>query len=273
VAALASWLDARAAGGEWLLRIEDVDAPRTVPGAEGEILRALDALGLHWDGPVLRQKGRDSRYAEVLARLRGAGHVYRCRCSRKEIADSAMTGIEGPVYPGTCRGLALAPSVDGADRLRVPHGVVTFEDRVMGPVAQDLARDIGDFVLRRREGLFAYQLAVVVDDADQGITDVVRGADLLFSTPRQILLQRLLGFPTPRYLHVPVATNAGGQKLSKQSLAAPVDLARPVESLANALKFLGQSVTEDSRADSLVAAAAKCWNPLGVSRQYARAIP
>jgi glutamyl-Q tRNA(Asp) synthetase len=272
VAAVASYLDARAAGGEWRVRIEDVDTPRTVPGAEDEILRALEAFGLHWDGPVARQSDRIERYEAALARLRRDGLVYRCRCSRREIADSAFTGPEGPVYPGTCRTLGLGDSVAGADRLRVPNRTIAFDDRVMGRVEQDLARDVGDFVLRRRDGLFAYQLAVVVDDADQGITDVVRGADLLLSTPRQILLQESLGLPTPRYLHIPVATGANGQKLSKQNLAAPIDRARPREALANALKFLGQSVTDGYREYDLVAIASKCWNPSAVPRQYTQAV-
>lgn len=272
VAAVASWLDARAVGGEWLVRIEDVDTPRSVPGAEGEILRALEAFGLHWDGEVERQSERTALYREALERLRAQGRVYRCRCSRREIADSALSGIDGPIYPNTCRELALGEDVAGADRLRVPEGAVAFDDRVMGRVEQDVAREVGDFVLRRRDGLFAYQLAVVADDADQGITDVVRGADLLLSTPRQIVLQRLLGWPTPRYLHVAVATNAEGQKLSKQSLAAPVDAARPREALARALAFLGQPAAEAGTPAQLVEAAAKCWNLSAVPRQYAIAI-
>jgi glutamyl-Q tRNA(Asp) synthetase len=213
-AALASYLDARAHGGDWRVRVEDVDTPRTVAGAESEILRALEALGLHWDGDVVRQSERGARYREALERLRARGHLYRCRCSRREVEDSALAGVEGPVYPGTCRLLGLDDGVDGADRVRVGDRAIAFDDRVMGRVAQDLARDIGDFVVRRRDRLFAYQLAVVVDDADQGITDVVRGADLLLSTPRQIALQEMLEVPTPRYLHIPAATNAQGQKLS-----------------------------------------------------------
>ena len=272
VAALASYLDARAHGGDWLVRIEDVDTPRTVRGAEAQILATLEAFGLHWDEAIVRQSERGAIYGEALERLRDAHRVYRCRCSRREVADSALAGVEGPVYPGTCRALALAPTAEGADRLRVDAGTVAFDDRVMGRVEQDVARAVGDFVLRRRDGLFAYQLAVVVDDARQAITDVVRGADLLLSTPRQILLQRALGLPTPRYLHVPVATNAQGQKLSKQSLAVPVDPRRPVETLARALQFLGQPVPAADHPVELVAAAAKCWNLSRVPRQYAIAI-
>ena len=200
VAAVASFLDARAVAGEWRVRIEDVDVSRTVPGAADEILRALEAFGFEWDGGVVRQSERTGRYHAALAELDRQGRVYRCRCSRREIADSALAGIEGPIYPGTCRELRLARDIDGADRLRVPPGIIAFEDRRSGRVEQDVAREIGDFVLRRRDGLFAYQLAVVVDDADQGITDVVRGGDLLLSTPRQILLQQCLALSTPQYL-------------------------------------------------------------------------
>ena len=244
VAAVASWLDARAAGGQWHLRIEDVDATRTVPGAEDEIFRALDSLGLHWDGPIVRQTARTARYEEALASLRDRGLVYRCRCSRKEIADSGTHGIDGIVYPGTCRELALGIDVAGAERLRVDEEPIEFEDRLQGPQSQQLARDVGDFVVKRRDGLFAYQLAVVVDDADLGVTDVVRGADLLDSTPRQIALQRALGLPTPRYLHIPAATRSG-EKLSKQTLAPALDAAEGSKLIARALAFLGQEVPDD----------------------------
>jgi len=240
VAAVASWLDARAQGGEWLVRIEDVDETRTVPGAAEAILRQLEAFGLHHDGPIAWQSRRKALYEDALDRLRARDLVYRCRCSRREIADSALRGIEGAVYPGTCRALGLDPSVAGADRFLVAGDAVAFVDRVQGPVIQDVARDVGDFVLKRRDGLHAYQLAVVVDDEDRGITDVVRGADLLASTPRQILLQRALGYATPEYLHIPVATNAQGEKLAKQTLAPAIDPADAAAHLAAALAFLGQ---------------------------------
>jgi len=266
VAALASWLDARAAGGRWNVRIEDVDTPRTVPGAADSILRTLEACGLGWDGEVLWQSRRGARYAEALGRLREHGLVYGCRCSRREIADSGLRGIEGAVYPGTCRELGLAPAPPCAARLRVPAGVVAFDDRVQGRIAQDVARDVGDFVLLRRDGLHAYQLAVVVDDADQGITHVVRGADLLASTPRQILLQRALGFPEPRYLHFPVATDARGEKLSKQNHASALEGAGAAARLPEALAFLGQSVPEGASAAELLAEAARRWNPARIAR-------
>ena len=267
VAAVASFLDARAQGGEWLVRIEDVDTTRTVPGAAEGILRALEAFGLRWDGEVVRQSERGAIYAQALERLRASGLVYRCRCSRREIADSATRGIDGPVYPGTCRALGLAATSDGADRLRVPGGSIAFDDRLLGPVVQDVAREVGDFVLRRRDGLFAYQLAVVVDDERQGITDVVRGADLLLSTPRQIVLQRALGFRMPRYLHLPIAANAEGQKLSKQTLADPVDLADPGPALAQALAFLGQPPAATADPDALLARAIEAWDPARIPRQ------
>ncbi|HXN15728.1 MAG TPA: tRNA glutamyl-Q(34) synthetase GluQRS, partial [Usitatibacter sp.] len=195
VAALASWLDARAHGGEWRVRMEDVDTPRTIPGAADAILRALEAFGLYWDGEVVWQSERSALYEAALERLRAAGAIYRCRCSRKEIADSALRGVEGAVYPGTCRSLSLAAGVAGAERLRAPDAPIAFEDRLQGHYSQDIAREIGDFVLKRRDGIYAYQLAVVVDDAAQAVSDVVRGADLLGSTARQIHLQRLLGLP------------------------------------------------------------------------------
>jgi len=260
VAAVGSWLDARAHGGRWLVRIEDVDEPRAVPGAADDILRTLEAFALTWDGPVVRQTDRKALYAAALARLRDLGTTYRCRCSRREIADSGLRGPEGAIYPGTCRGLRLSAAEPGADRLRVPAGTVAFHDRLRGRVEHDVAAEIGDFVLRRRDGLFAYQLAVVVDDADQGITDVVRGADLLWSTPRQVLLQHLLGVPTPRYLHLPVATNAHGEKLSKQTLAPAVEPARAGPWIADALAFLGQPTVEFDTPARMLAAAMKNWD-------------
>jgi glutamyl-Q tRNA(Asp) synthetase len=238
-----------------------VDAPRAVPGAAGEILRTLEAFGLGWDGAVTWQGERTPLYRAALDRLQAMGVVYRCRCSRRELADSGLAGVEGAVYPGTCRALALGSAEPGADRVLTAGEPVLFIDRVQGAVSQRLDTDIGDFVLRRRDGLFAYQLAVVVDDAEQGITDVVRGADLLLSTPRQIYLQRLLGYPTPAYLHVPVATHRGGQKLSKQSLAPALDARRPGAALSAALAFLGQDVPGGDNPAGLLAAAVAAWDP------------
>lgn len=242
VAAVGSWADARAQRGEWLVRMEDLDPPREVPGAPAAILGTLEALGLEWDGPVVYQSTRAAAYQAALDELQRQGALFPCACTRREIADSAVTALDGSlVYPGTCRG-GLPPGRPArATRVRVDAETIDFTDGLQGRVRQDLARDVGDFVLRRADGLFAYQLAVVVDDAAQGVTDVVRGADLLDSTPRQLFLQRRLGLPTPRYLHLPVAVDARGEKLSKQTLADPIDGARPGAALAAALRFLGQS--------------------------------
>jgi glutamyl-Q tRNA(Asp) synthetase len=272
VAALASWLDARAAGGRWLVRIEDVDTPRTVPGAADEILRTLEALGLQWDEEVAWQSRRTARYDAALDALRARGRLYHCRCSRREIADSGLRGIEGAVYPGTCRHLGLDARAPGAERIVAPAAAITFDDRVQGRVSQDIARDIGDFVLRRRDGLHAYQLAVVVDDADQQITEVVRGADLLASTPRQIHLQRCLGLATPGYLHVPVAVNAQGEKLSKQTLAPAVQACEAASQLRAALAFLGQADVESGDPGEILDEARRTWEPARIPRRAA-AVP
>ena len=272
VAAVASWLDARAAHGAWLVRIEDVDTTRSIPGAADDILRTLEAFALHWDETVVRQSERGALYDAALAALRARGLVYRCRCSRREVADSGLQGPEGAIYPGTCREAGLGAGVEGADRMRAPHERIAFTDRVQGAIEQRVAADIGDFVLRRRDGLHAYQLAVVVDDHEQAITDVVRGADLLWSTPRQVALQRALGYATPRYLHVPVAANARGEKLSKQTLAQPVDAARPGEALAAALRFLGQAEVAAERPQAMLAAALARWDPGAIPRRTAIAL-
>ncbi len=253
VAALASWLDARAAGGRWLLRVEDLDRPRAAPGASERILRALQGLGLEWDGPVVHQSRRLELYRRALDRL--AAHSYPCGCTRKEMADSALAIDGARIYPGTCRH-GLAPGkLERATRLRTDSLPIRFVDRLLGPLEQALEREVGDFLLYRADGQFAYQLAVVVDDAEQGVTDVVRGADLLDSTARQIFLQRLLGLPTPRYLHVPAVVNAAGEKLSKQTGAQPLDLSQPARELRRALRFLGQ------REGTSLEEAVRNWNP------------
>jgi glutamyl-Q tRNA(Asp) synthetase len=214
VTALGSYLDAKAHGGEWLVRIEDLDTPRVVPGAADDILRTLERFGLEWDGPVLYQSSRIEAYEAALEDLRQKGLVFPCGCSRKDVGDR---------YPGTCR-KALHGRRDMVSwRYRVPDETVEFLDRRLGQQRQNVAEYVGDFVLKRADGLFAYQLAVVVDDGYNGITDVVRGEDLLDSTPRQILLQRALGLPQPRYLHLPVVVNSTGQKLSKQTGATALD--------------------------------------------------
>lgn len=240
VAALASWLDARASGGEWLVRIEDLDRPRTQPGAADTILRTLESLGLEWDGEVLYQGRRGEHYQAALESLRQAGMIYPCACTRTEISDSALQRAPdgAPVYPGTCR-QGLAGRGARALRVRTDSVPIGFHDRIQGRISQVLEREIGDFVLWRADGLHAYQLAVVVDDCAQGVTDVVRGADLLDSTARQIHLQRLLGYPVPRYAHVPVALDDEGRKLSKQTGAPAIDPAGGASTLAPALAFLG----------------------------------
>lgn len=251
VAAVGSYLEARSRGGRWLLRMEDLDKPREMPGAAGGILRTLEAFGFEWDGDVLYQSRRAEAYEAALARLAADGALFPCACSRSEIADSGLHGLEGPIYPGTCRrGLPPGRSAR-ALRLRVPDENLSFEDGLQGTVQQNLARDIGDFIVRRADGCHAYQLAVVVDDAHQGITHVVRGADLLLSTPRQLLLQRLLGQPSPHYLHLPVALNRAGEKLSKQTHAAALDEQRPGPTLWQALSFLRQAPPEVLRDASI----------------------
>lgn len=241
VAALASYLEARQQQGEWLLRMEDLDTPRNMPGAADAILRSLEAFGFEWDGVVVYQSERHDLYAAALARLQEGGLVYPCGCTRKEIADSAIHGIEGAIYPGTCRSGLPPGKTARAWRIRAENRTIGFDDAIQGHVAQNLARDIGDFVLKRADGFYAYQLAVVVDDADQGITHVVRGADLLDSTPRQIYLQQVLGLPAMHYAHIPVVLNAQGEKLSKQTQAAAVDDRQPATQLWQALDFLQQS--------------------------------
>lgn len=246
VAALGSCLDARTQGGEWLLRMEDVDVQRNVPGAAEHILATLETFGFAWDGPVLWQSTRGEAYAAALAQLQAAGMAYGCACSRKEIADSAMLpAVDGGwVYPGTCRAGLNSGRGPRAWRLRMGDGDVAFVDRLQGALSQHLESAVGDFVLRRADGLFAYQLAVVVDDHFQGVTDIVRGADLLASTPRQIWLQACLGYATPAYAHLPVASNAAGEKLSKQTLAPALNAQQAGCLLVQALRFLGQSAPE-----------------------------
>jgi glutamyl-Q tRNA(Asp) synthetase len=240
IAALGSFLEARRRGGEWLVRIEDVDTPRTAPGATTAILRALERYGLYWDGPVVHQSQRAAHYQTALESLLEAGWVYPCACSRQALAGCRRGRDGAPIYPGTCRAGLQRIDRPAALRLRVTDAPLTFQDAIQGEYRQQLEREVGDFVLRRADGVFAYQLAVVVDDAAQGITQVVRGADLLDSTPRQIALQRLLGLPTPAYAHLPVAVDRRGDKLSKQTGAPPLDERNPGPVLWAALRFLGQ---------------------------------
>jgi len=244
VAALASYLDARAHAGKWLVRIEDIDGPRTVPGAAEHILHTLAEFGMRSDGEVIWQSHRLKRYEHAFSRL--GELLYPCACSRREITDSriSIASDSAAIYPGTCRH-GLAPGrIPRAWRVRVPaadsqSARIYYDDRWQGYVEENLAERVGDFVLKRADGFWAYQLAVVVDDAEQQITDVVRGEDLLESTARQIYLQQLLGYPTPRYLHVPVVNNALGEKLSKQTGAQPLDTTQPLSALLQAAAHIG----------------------------------
>jgi len=268
VAALGSWLDARAQGGRWLVRIEDVDTPRCLPGMDTVILQQLATLGLQPDAPPAYQSQRDAAYRQALSALRDTGWAYDCGCSRSDI-DAALAAQGRPrarhqqaVYPGTCRdGLHGKPA--RAVRLRTRHrGIgprVDWLDRRLGPMAQDVEREVGDFVLRRADGLWAYQLAVVVDDAWQGVTHVVRGADLADNTARQILLQRALSLPTPSYLHLPLVLGADGHKLSKQNGASAIDLSDPLAALRDAARVLQLPPIEASGCDDWLAAAVQAW--------------
>ncbi|GAB6043012.1 tRNA glutamyl-Q(34) synthetase GluQRS [Endothiovibrio diazotrophicus] len=240
VAALGSWMQARAAGGEWLVRMEDLDPPREMAGAADAILRSLEAHGLAWDGPVVYQSGRGEFYSTVFEELDRLGLLYGCACTRKEINEGMPRGAYGPVYSGRCRHGVPPGREPRALRVRVEGAELGFADPLQGWFSQHLEREVGDFVVRRADGLTAYQLAVVVDDAEQGVSEVVRGSDLLDSTPRQLYLQRVLGLPRPGYLHLPVATNRDGQKWSKQSHAPPLDDGAPTAALIAAWRFLGQ---------------------------------
>lgn len=242
VAAVASYLAVKSsvnqAESRWLVRMEDLDKPREIKGAADGILRTLEAFGFMWDGAVMYQSQRTDAYQIALEKLKA--HTYHCTCSRREIADSATQGIDGLIYPGTCRNQSK-PSKQYATRVKVQDKDISFHDAIQGNIHQNLAQDIGDFILKRADHLFAYQLVVVVDDATQGISHIVRGADLLDSTPRQIYLQQLLGYTQPSYAHVPIAVNTQGEKLSKQTLAEPILSKNASQLLIKALQFLGQS--------------------------------
>jgi len=262
VAALASWLDARAHGGVWLVRVEDVDTPRCVPGADQLILLQLATCGLVSDEPVIWQSQRSDRYQQALDQLVEQGHAYPCGCSRKDIeAARQALGIRRErhqiaVYPGTCRpdrgGLQGKPARAWRFQISDP-AEVTWADRRLGSQTQNVATEVGDFILKRADGLWAYQLAVVVDDAAQGITHVVRGEDLADNTARQLLLQQALGLPTPAYLHAPLVLGADGEKLSKQNGAEPLDLGEPMKALNAAAQTLGLPPQSGSVSQSLAA--------------------
>ena len=276
VAALASWLDARAHHGRWLVRIEDIDTPREQPGAAESILQTLRQLGLVWDDSPSWQSQRLEAYGTALKSLVSKGLAYPCACTRSEIADSqrsvmpggssassqSVRGVEHP-YPGTCRNGLRPGRTARSWRLRLPDpAIVQFNDRWQGWQQQDVANEVGDFVLQRADGLFAYQLAVVVDDSAQGITDVIRGADLLGSTARQRLLGRALGLADLRYMHVPVVLAEDGEKLSKQNGAIAVDTRHPVEVLSQAFGHLGFGPSAESSLDGWLADATRRWAEL-----------
>ncbi len=252
VAAVASYLEAKTHSGKWLLRIEDVDTPRVQAGAADNIISTLDAFGFEWDGNILYQSQRNDAYLNAFNLLENKQLVYPCTCTRKEIADSSsQTGIEGIIYPGTCLSKAIKPNAPIAWRIKTEDKLISFNDAIQGEISQNLKVDIADFVLKRADHLFTYQLAVVVDDAEQGITHVVRGADLLNSTPRQIYLQTLLNYNTPSYAHIPIATDNAGQKLSKQSLAKHLNATEASAALLKALRFLNQTPPTELMHDNI----------------------
>ena len=262
--ALASYADARANRGKWLVRMEDLDPPREMPGAAAHILHTLEAFGFEWDGEVVWQSRRHSLYRDALGRLKEKGLLYPCYCSRKDWQAAAAQGADGFVYNGRCRRPEDRPHTDKppAWRIRVNDETIGFDDGIVGHYAQNLARDIGDFVLLRADGFWAYQLAVVADDADQGITHIVRGQDLLVSTPRQIYLQRCLGFATPHYAHLPLLVNKHGQKWSKQTLAPALDENHKEQLLRQVLQYLNlPPAPEVSRPQALLSWAIEHWQP------------
>lgn len=262
--ALASYADARANRGKWLVRMEDLDPPREMPGAAAHILHTLEAFGFEWDGEVVWQSRRHSLYRDALGCLKEKDLLYPCYCSRKDWQAAAAQGADGFVYNGRCRRPEDRPHTDKppAWRIRVNDETIGFDDGIVGHYAQNLARDIGDFILLRADGFWAYQLAVVADDADQGITHIVRGQDLLVSTPRQIYLQRCLGFATPHYAHLPLLVNKHGQKWSKQTLAPALDENHKEQLLRQVLQYLNlPPAPEVSRPQALLSWAIEHWQP------------
>lgn len=264
IAAVGSYLQARHNRGKWLVRMEDLDLPRCIKGADSDILNTLECYGMFWDEDVMYQSQRDPEYAIALQRLESLDACYPCTCSRSEIAAIAQQGIEGPVYPGTCRNGAAEGKTGHSIRARLDNATtIHFHDLLQGEIGQNIAQDVGDFVIKRSDGLFAYQLAVVIDDAEQGITEIVRGSDLLSSTPRQIWLQQKLGLQSPAYLHLPIVVNSMGEKLSKQTHAMAINNDDPRPSLVMALNFLGQQPPQalaDSSLDSIWEWAIKHWS-------------
>lgn len=273
VAAVASYCEAKSHQGKWLVRMEDLDKPREITGAADDILKTLITFGFKWDGQILYQSKRDQAYAATLTTLKNKQLVYPCTCTRKEIAEiSTRHGIDGTIYPQTC---LQHPTKEGAPiawRIKTKDATIRFDDAIQDGIKQNIMHDVGDFVLKRSDGLFAYQLAVVVDDAEQGITHIVRGADLLDSTPRQIVIQQALNLPTPNYMHIPVATNAAGKKLCKQTHAADLHSQSPSLQLWQALNFLNQAPPtslQTSELDKLWDWAIAHWSSNNIPKQRA----
>ena len=253
VAAVGSYLDAKSHGGTWALRIDDLDPPRVAPGAIDSILRCLEEFQLAWDGEVVFQSTRTAAYQDALDQLRVRGLVYACACSRKEVADAGLAGLDAPIYPGTCRNGMPPGRQARAWRIRTAGAHIECKDLLQPRRHQDIGREVGDFVLLRADGVYAYHLACSVDDHAQGITHVIRGADLLASTASQVHLQKLLGLRTPEYLHLPIALNAAGEKLSKQTHARPVQPGQSAETLADVLQFLKHPPPAELRAGGVAA--------------------
>ncbi|CAD7854525.1 MAG: Glutamyl-Q tRNA(Asp) synthetase [Olavius algarvensis Gamma 1 endosymbiont] len=255
--------------------MEDLDRPREVPGAADAILRTLDAFGFEWNGRVLRQSARTDAYARAIERLDAAGFIFPCACSRREIAASGRSGVDGPIYPGTCRHRLPPGRKARSLRLRAERGPILVRDRIQGELRQDLEREVGDFVLRRADGIHAYQLAVVVDDGFQGINQIVRGADLFSSTPRQVFLLQALRLPVPAYAHLPLVVDDAGRKLSKSHAAAPVDPGTPLPALLRAWRFLGQKPLPEPPADltEFWTQARSTWKTDRVPNRPSKALP
>lgn len=260
ITALASYLDARHHQGEWLVRIDDLDRLRERPGSASKILSTLERFGMYWDGEVVYQSQRLRFYQLALKKLQVSGLTYGCNCSRKQLAAVAVSGVEGYIYPGTCRSSNISQTESHSLRLRTNDHAIRFDDRIHGTTTQHLESEIGDFIIRRGDGIFAYQLAAAIDDHQQEITDIVRGEDLLLSSHRQIYIRQLLKMPQPVYAHLPLVVNADGSKLSKSSDAWPVDCGNPVGTLNRALDFLGQQQVQASTVEEFWPQAILNWD-------------
>ena len=274
VAAVGSYADARAHNGQWHLRIDDIDETRTVPGAESAILQTLEVLGFEWSGLPTRQSHKQSRYLDIVHTLLDQNYAFPCGCSRRDVQAHGQAQITAMSYPGTCREGLPPGRTSRTIRLHVPDTTSVLTDRFLGLFEQNLAREVGDFVVHRADGFAAYQLAVVVDDEDEGITHVVRGADLLSSTPRQQLLQTYLGFTTPSYAHVPVVIDSAGHKLSKQNAAHPIPDTHPLPVLMNAWRFLGQvTPSQVANVDEFWKSATWLWSPERIPQLKSYSMP